>query len=176
MHSEHDRITRNALFEAKKNLIDRTVKKHRSLIRGAHLDEDDVRQELAIRLLKALEDYDPERCSNIDAYIALMLRYRLMHLRNNSKRHGIPKAPRKGFSVLSLNAPGMLGYETEVPSYDDNGNVTWLENVIASLPKPQRDVVDRALSGERVHSHNKNLKAAHDYIRRIIHIIALLSA
>lgn len=157
--------TRNELFEEKEHLIGVTVKKHRSLIRAARLDVQDVRQELAVRLLEAIDKYDPARCRNMDAYLTLQLRYCLLHMRECGRLFGIPYAPRKNFSVLSLNVPNMAGHETQVPSLDEDSNIIWLENEIAGLPDPQRAAVDRLLSGERVSCKNKNLKAAREHIR-----------
>ena len=156
---------RNALFSEKKYLIGVTVKKHWRLIRAARLDEDDVRQELAVRLLEAIERYDPARCRNMDAYLTLQLRYRLLHMRERSALYGIPQAPRRNFQVLSLNAPNHAGLETQVPSYDLRSNIIHLEEEIAGLPVPQRNAVERLLSGGRVNSRNKALQAARRTIR-----------
>lgn len=156
---------RNEQFEGKKHLIEITVKSHHRLIKGANLDEEDVRQELAVRLLESLDKYDPERCVNLDAYLTLQLRYHLLHMKESSKRYGVPQAPRKDFSILSINAQNEAGLEMQVPSFDESPNIIWLENEIAGLPDSQRKAIDRLLSGKRVHCTNKALQAAREHIR-----------
>ena len=84
------RDERNVLFMEKYHLIDVTVKKHSRLIWAVRMDEDDVRQDLALRLIQAIDKYDPARCSNIDAYLVLQLRYCLLHMKECGRLFGIP--------------------------------------------------------------------------------------
>jgi DNA-directed RNA polymerase specialized sigma24 family protein len=159
------RDERNSLCEEKYHLIDVTVKKHSRLIRAARMDEDDVRQDLAVRMIQALDKYDPARCSNMDAYLILQLRYCLLHMKECGRLFGMPYAPRKGFVVSSLNTP-KADREAQAQSYDETSrNIIWLENEIAGLPDPQRAVIDRLLSGGRVNGRNKYLQAARETIR-----------
>jgi hypothetical protein len=112
----------------------------------------------------------------MDAYLTLQLRYCLLHMRECSRLFGVPYAPRKEFSVLSLNTPNVAGQEIQVPSYDEDNNIIWLENEIAGLPDRQRAVINRLLSGERVYCNNKNLKAAREHIRNSLNSAELLYA
>jgi DNA-directed RNA polymerase specialized sigma24 family protein len=160
-----DAIIRNEIYERKEYLIGIAMKKHWRLIRAVRLDPSDVRQELTVRLLESIGKYDPTRCSNMDAYLTLQLRYRLLHMRECAKLSGVPQAPRRDFAVMSINAPNSFGLEMQIPSYDRTSNIVWLENEIASLPDPQRTAIDRLLSGKRVHGNNKHLKAARSYLR-----------
>ena len=170
------RDERNALCEEKYHLIDVTVKKHSRLIRATRMDEDDVRQDLSVRLIEALDKYDSARCSNIDAYLILQLRYCLLHMRECGRLFGMPYAPRKNFAVSSLNTP-KAGREAQARPYDETSrNIIWLENEIAGLPDPQRAVIDRLLSGGRVNSRNKNLQAARNTLRGRAETFALLYA
>lgn len=47
------RSTRNRLFEEKQPLIDQVMNRRRSLIEGYGLCKEDVRQELALEMLRA---------------------------------------------------------------------------------------------------------------------------
>lgn len=161
---------RNYLFEEKEYLINVTMNKHRRLIRACRMEDDDVYQELSIRLLEALDEYDPAKCPNMDAYLMLRLRYRLWNMKACSKLTGIPEAPKKGFSLLSLDARNSAGFTIQVPVYDEQPNVLWLEQEIDSLPSVQRRTVSRLLSGKRVPCNNKALIAARRRIKERIAI------
>lgn len=87
------RIIRNQLFEEQSALIDKTMKRYYRMIRACHLCQEDVRQELALRMLLLLEQYDPHRCPNLAAYLTLYLRYALLELTLPSKRYGISHVP-----------------------------------------------------------------------------------
>lgn len=98
------RSTRNRLFEEKRPLIHQVMNKRRSLIEAYGLCREDIRQNLALEMLRALDAYDPARCPNLDAYLVLRLDQELLRMLPPSKRYGIPYAPRKkGFRVDSLD-------------------------------------------------------------------------
>lgn len=160
-------LERNNLFEEKKGLIDRSIWKHHRLARACGLREEDVRQELAVRMLEALDRYDADRCPNLDAYLMLWMKYRLWHMAEPSKRLGMPETPKKKApSMLSLDARTAAGYQIDPPWTDQPEQDDWLEREIASLPEPQRDTVDRLLSGERVSRKDKLLAAACAELRK----------
>ena len=52
---------RNAIVENHLWCIKAVMKQNRALIRAAKLDADDVYQQLALRLIRAVMSYDPER-------------------------------------------------------------------------------------------------------------------
>ena len=150
---------RNQLFMERAYLIDRTMKRHSSMIDACHLCREDVRQELALRLLLLLERYDPSRSSNLDAYLSLYLRYAMWEMGLPSHRYGIPQAPvGRRFQVISLNDI----YPEPVSSnlYD----VVELWDAIDSLPSAQQAAVCRLLRGERLHCTNKQLQVSRKQI------------
>lgn len=105
---------RNRLFEKKQPLIGLVMNKRRSLIEAYHLCKEDVRQELALGMLRALDAYDPIRCPNLDAYLVRRLDQKLLGMLPPSKRYGVPYAPRKkGFRVDSLDA---MGFTRAIPA------------------------------------------------------------
>ncbi len=162
---------RNSLFWAKKHLIGATMKKHSRLIQSARLDGDDVRQELAVRLIEAIAGYDPALCKNMDAYLMLQLRYRLYQLREGSALYGVPQAPRKAFTVLSLNDPDHAGLEAQAVTYNTQSNVQRMETEIVGLPEPQRDAIERLLAGGRVNSRNKSLQEVRKSLRKCLALL-----
>ena len=150
---------RNQLFMERAYLIDRTMKRHSRMIDACHLCREDVRQELALRLLLLLERYDPSRSSNLDAYLSLYLRYAMWEMGLPSHRYGIPQAPvGRRFQVISLNDI----YPEPVSStpYD----VVELWDAIDSLPSAQQVAVCRLLRGERLHCTNKQLQVSRKQI------------
>jgi DNA-directed RNA polymerase specialized sigma24 family protein len=156
---------RNYLFEEKAYLVNVTMNKHRGLTRACHMEDDDVYQQLSLRLVNAIDRYDPARCPNIDAYIMLQLRYELLHLRACSKRTGVAGAPKKGFSLVSLDARDAAGFPAPAPAYADETDAAWLVSAIASMPPPQKGILARLLAGKRVNSRNKTLQSARLLLR-----------
>ena len=67
------RSARNRLFEEKSELIDQAMKRHGRVIQIYRLCREDVRQELALRMLECLDRYDFRRCPNLDAYLVEQL-------------------------------------------------------------------------------------------------------
>ena len=102
------RTTRNRLFAEKQPLIGLVMHKRRSLMEAYNLCKEDVRQDLSLGMLRALDAYDPARCPNLDAYLVRQLDQVLLRMLPPSKRYGVPYAPRKkGFRVDSLDAIGL---------------------------------------------------------------------
>ena len=66
---------RNAIVESHLWCIKAVMKQNRALIRAAKLDTDDVYQELALRLIRAVMSYDPEK--NLEQHIFAQLRMEL---------------------------------------------------------------------------------------------------
>lgn len=153
-----ERSTRNSLFEEKEYMIRQTMSKHKVLLMACGLCAEDVYQELAVTLLEELDKYDPAKCANMDAYLMLRLKYRLLHLRDGSKLYGIPQAPRRGFSVVSLDA-------LDISAQNMSANPAWIEREIDALPADQNDALNRLLAGKRISRRNKALVAARGRLR-----------
>lgn len=151
---------RNSLFEVKEHLIGEVIGSNYTMLRACKMDRQDVYQELAIRLLEAIEKYDERICDNLDAYLTVSLKNRLFNLTSCSKRFGMPYAPKRGFSVLSLQDLDQYGNEREIPSVEDFSDTVWIKREISALPSNQRHALRRLLSGKRVTSNNKALTAA----------------
>ena len=63
MKNTYSIATRNAIVEAHLHCIDKVMRKNKALIHAAHMDSDDVYQQLAIRLIKAVDNFDPEKAT-----------------------------------------------------------------------------------------------------------------
>lgn len=86
---------RNSLVQEHLWCIDSVIKQNYSLIEAAHLDRDDVYQSLAVRLIRAVELYDPdnEAGKTLKNYIFMSLRYALRTCGGSQARYGFREAP-----------------------------------------------------------------------------------
>ena len=67
---------RNAIVEEHLWCIETVMKEHRAHIRAAKLDTDDVYQQLALRLIRAVMSYDPAK-EDLEQHIFSQLRAEL---------------------------------------------------------------------------------------------------
>jgi hypothetical protein len=160
------RDDRNFYFEEKEHLINMTVNRHRALIRACRLEDDDVYQQLSVRLLDAVEKYDPAKCPNMDAYLMLQLRYELLNMKACSKLTGVTGAPKDSFTLLSLDEMEDTGYQVQDSDNSEPSNVIWLWQQIFSLPATQKTALSRFMSGERISCNNRSLQAARHHIKQ----------
>ena len=165
---------RNAIFEEHTDLIDLVIRKYYRLIQSCRLNEDDVRQDLSIEMLEAIEKYNPEIGPSLRIYLKQRLGYTIMNMVVPSKLYGVPKAPRtKSFQVLSLDAPDLNGVPMQIPVFDDHPACILIQDEINLLPDSQRAVITDLLYGKRVHSNNKSLREARKQIRERMDEIGL---
>ena len=61
MNNNYTIAQRNALVEKYLWCIDTVIRKNRPLMRAAQLEYDDVYQQLALRLIKAVAGFDPQK-------------------------------------------------------------------------------------------------------------------
>ena len=105
MKNNYSIAQRNAIVEDHLWCIDSIIQKNRSLMRAARLEYDDVYQQLAIRLIKAVAGYDPEKGS-LQQHIFAQLKYELLNCKTAYRLCGVTGAPkefRKGH-IVSLDA------------------------------------------------------------------------
>lgn len=108
MKNNYSIAERNRLVERHLHCIDKVIWRNRALMRAAHLDYDDVYQELAVRLIRCVETFDPEK-GNLEQHINAQLQYELMNCKDSRRQYGFTHAPYdlRG-AVVSLNACGNL--------------------------------------------------------------------
>lgn len=96
---------RNALVETHLGCIWWTINKNRRLISTVGLDDDDVFQQLAIRMIRAVENYDPDKGKDLEQHIFAQLQYEILNCKDAAKVYGIKGAPydARGLTV-SLDA------------------------------------------------------------------------
>lgn len=95
---------RNAIVENHLWCIKAVMKQNRALIRAAKLDADDVYQELALRLIRAVMSYDPEK-GNLEQHIFAQLHFELLNCKRPYRLHGMTGMPTESRgNVISLDA------------------------------------------------------------------------
>ena len=84
--------------------IDCVIRQNYGLVQAARLDRDDVYQNLAMRLIRAVELYRPGTRS-LKGYIFMQLKYELLNCKSSKARYGFCAAPYdlRG-AVVSLDA------------------------------------------------------------------------
>lgn len=83
---------RNKLVASYLWCIDSVIRQNYSLVQAAHLDKDDVYQDLALRLIRAVERYRPGTRS-LKGYIFAQLKYELLNCKSARARYGFCSAP-----------------------------------------------------------------------------------
>ena len=95
---------RNAIVEEHLWCIETVMKEYRAHIRAAKLDTDDVYQQLALRLIRAVMSYDPEK-GELEQHIFAQLHFELLNCKHPYRLHGITGLPAESRgNVISLDA------------------------------------------------------------------------
>lgn len=104
MNNNYSIAERNRIVEENLYWIDRIIHRNTSLMQAAHLDYDDVYQDLAVRLIRCVETYDPEK-GTLDQHIMCQLQYEMRNCKSSQRRYGFTSAPYdlRG-AVISLDA------------------------------------------------------------------------
>lgn len=84
---------RNGLVEAHLGAIWWTINRNRRLISAAGLEDDDVFQQLAVRMIRAVENYDPEKGKDLEQHIFAQLQYEVLNCKDAAKLYGLKGAP-----------------------------------------------------------------------------------
>ncbi len=108
MKNNYSIAERNRIVEEHLYCIDRTIRLNRHLMKAAHLDYDDVYQQLAIRLIRCVEGFDPDK-GELEQHINAQLQYEMLNCKDSRSRYGFTGAPYdlRG-AVISLDACGDL--------------------------------------------------------------------
>lgn len=84
---------RNDLVETHLGAIWWTINRNRRLISAAGLEDDDVFQQLAIRMIRAVENYDPDKGKDLEQHIFAQLQYEVLNCKDAAKLYGLKGAP-----------------------------------------------------------------------------------
>ena len=84
---------RNAVVEDHLWCIDVVICNNRALMVAAHLDYEDVYQWLAIRLIRAVTKFEPEK-GKLEQYILKQLQFEIDNCKSSQRMYGFTDAPR----------------------------------------------------------------------------------
>lgn len=111
MKNNYSIAQRNAIVEANLWCIDNVIRQNRPLMRAARLEYDDVYQQLALRLIKAVAGFDPQK-GTLQQHIFAQLKYELLNCKSAYRLCGLTGAPKEyrkkdmvSLDALSENSP-----------------------------------------------------------------------
>lgn len=96
---------RNRIVEQHLHCIDRVIRRNRALMKAARMEYDDVYQQLAIRLIRCVDTFDPRK-GDLEQHIYAQLKYELLNCKEPRRLTGVTGAPkefRKG-NIISIDA------------------------------------------------------------------------
>ena len=105
MKNNYSIVQRNALVEDHLWCINSFMEKNRKLVKATGMEHDDVFQQLALRLIKAVAGYDPDKGA-LQQHIFAQFKYELLDCKAAYRLCGITDAPkkfRKG-NIISLDS------------------------------------------------------------------------
>ena len=104
MKNNYSIAERNHIVEENLPTIDKVIRRNWRLMVTARLDYDDVYQDLAVRLIRCVENYDPDRGTLRD-HIWAQLKYELLNCKTPRKRTGMTGLPyhSRWNGILSLD-------------------------------------------------------------------------
>ena len=100
MKNNYSIAERNRIVEENLHCIDKVIRWNLPLMRAAHLDYDDVYQDLAIRLIRCVTGFDPEK-GELEQHIMAQLQYEMLNCKDSRRRYGAPYDLRG--AVISLD-------------------------------------------------------------------------
>lgn len=98
---------RNRTVEEYLHCIGTVIRQNHALMKAAHLDYDDVYQQLAIRLIRCVDNFDPAK-GKLEQHIYAQLKYELLNCKEPRRLTGITGAPKdfRSGNIISLDAVG----------------------------------------------------------------------
>ena len=105
MNNNYTIAQRNALVEKYLWCIDTVIRKNRPRMRAAQLEYDDGYQQLALRLIKAVAGFDPQK-GTLQQHIFAQLKYELLNCKSACRLCGLTGAPKeyRKRDMVSLDA------------------------------------------------------------------------
>ena len=104
MRNNYSLAERNRIVEENLYRIKAVIRRNSLLMKAAHLDYDDVYQQLAVRLIRCGEGFDPEK-GTLAQHIDAQLQYEILNCKDSRNRYGFTDAPHdlRG-AVVSLSS------------------------------------------------------------------------
>lgn len=163
MKNNYSIAQRNAIVEANLWCIDSVIRQNRPLMRAARLEYDDVYQQLALRLIKAVAGYDPEK-GRLEQHIFAQLKYELLSCKSAYRLCGMTGAPHsfRKSHIISIDTIRSLGVREVVEAMDMDQMTN--PNVRSAILTMRKEV--RKIPGIRYSKYTWNpaYKGVDDYL------------
>lgn len=105
---------RNKLLEKYMNLPGYVIRQNWTLVVATGMEVEDVRQELLLRGLQAIETYDTSAGASLRTHLIIAMKYRLMKLARAASSRGMTDVPRGvHVTICSVEAMCENGFELE---------------------------------------------------------------
>ena len=105
---------RNELLKKYMDLPGYIIRENWTLVAATGLDVEDVRQELLLRALQAIETYDPSAGASLRHHVNIAMRYHLIKLARKASARGMTHVPRGvRVTICSVEALCENGFELE---------------------------------------------------------------
>jgi DNA-directed RNA polymerase specialized sigma24 family protein len=145
---------RNTIFEEYMNIIRFTVNRHRSMLKVLRMESEDLAQELAICLLKAIERYDAGRGAKPSTYYFKALRYGVLKIWGEQTR----KIRRANLFASPLTQANENGEEStlDVPFTVDYDDALMVEEFLKTLSERERETISRRVQGLESNDRRNN--------------------
>ncbi len=104
MKNTYSIAERNAIVEEHLWCIKAVIKQNGALMQAAHLDYDDVYQQLAVRLINAVSGFDPEK-GKLEQHIFAQLKYELLKCKAPYLMYGMTGLPKdyRSSKIISID-------------------------------------------------------------------------
>ena len=137
---------RNKIFEDYQNIIYYTIKRNRDLMEAMRMEPDDMKQELAVCLLKAIDSYDPTRGAKPLTYYITKLKYAILDLWRTQTRQK---------RLANMYSDSMTGFNTdgeestlELPFEVDYDTDLRVKEFLKTLSERERKALARKINGD----------------------------
>ena len=105
---------RNELLEKDMDLPGYIIRENWTLVLATGMEVEDVRQELLLRGLQAIETYDPSAGASLRTHLNIAMQYHLMKLARKASARGMTHVPRGvRLTICSVEALCENGFELE---------------------------------------------------------------
>lgn len=140
---------RNQIFEEHQGIIWHMIRKNYSLLYAIGIEQEDAYQELAIKALQAIEDFDAARGRTLSAYLYMMLQYGVLEMKKSHKPGGIRCTKDQRIKFVSLNSAPEGFSPYEIPSNDDYWDMEY-QDMTRTLSVYEKKAVRMRLDGQQV--------------------------
>ena len=153
-------------------LLSKCIAKNLPLIMALQLEIEDVKQDLSIRMLKAINRFEADRCRSMSLFLKHELKFEILDIRRRHKPHGIVGVPEDlRLEIVYLDHTEEECMPVELSANDEYDLIT--QDALKILHDDERSIFTRKMNGERIQKKSelslldKALVKLTDYFERM---------